>query len=45
MNEYLAQYMVAVEHPEVSAFEHLNMLLLRDRLAEQEPILTSDEKR
>jgi hypothetical protein len=43
MNEYLKQYSVAVEHPEVSGFEHLNMLMVRDRLAEQELSLTPDE--
>ena len=43
MNEYLKQYSVAVEHPEVSGFEHLNMLIVRDRLAEQELSLTPDE--
>ncbi len=45
MNEYLKRYVVAVEHPEVSAFEHLDMLMARDRLAEQENSLSSDEKR
>ena len=34
---------MAVEHPEVSGFEHLNMLMVRDRLAEQELSLTPDE--
>lgn len=45
MNEFLKRYEVAVEHPEVSAFEHLDMLMVRDRLAEQERSLSSDEKR
>lgn len=45
MNEDLKRYVVAVEHPEVSAFEHLDMLMVRDRLAEQEYSLSSDEKR
>jgi hypothetical protein len=45
MNEYLKRYIIAVEHPEVSAFEHLEMLLMRDRLAEQEYTLNNDEKR
>ena len=45
MNEYLKQYSVAVEHPEVSGFEHLNMLMVRDRLAEQELSLAPNEKR
>jgi hypothetical protein len=45
MNEYLKRYMIAVEHPEVSAFEHIDMLLVRDHLAEQEPSLNNDEKR
>lgn len=45
MNENLQHFMVAVEHPEVSAFEHLDMLMTRDRLAEQESSMTTDEKR
>ena len=44
MNKYLAHYLVAVEHPEVSAFEHLEMLLVRDKLAEQESSLTAEQR-
>jgi hypothetical protein len=44
MNRYLKHYLVAVEHPEVSGFEHLEMLLVRDKLAEQESLLTAEEK-
>ena len=45
MNQDLEHYLVAVEYPQVSAFEHLDMLMVRDRLAEQEQSLTSDDKR
>ena len=44
MNHYLKLYLVAVEHPEVSGFEQLEMLLVRDQLAEQESLLTAEEK-
>jgi len=27
MNELLERYMIAVEHPDVSGFEHLEMLI------------------
>ena len=44
MNKYLKHYFVAVEHPDVSAFEHREMLLVRDKLAEQESSLTVEQK-
>lgn len=44
MNKYLKHYSVAVEHPGVSGFEHLETLSIRDKLADQEASLTSDEK-
>jgi len=33
MNNYLQRYKIAVEQPEASGFEHLDLLLLRDKLA------------
>jgi hypothetical protein len=44
MNRLLAHYCVDVQHPEVSGAEHLEMLQIRDRLAELEPTLTSEEQ-
>jgi hypothetical protein len=44
MSKYLHDYLVAVEHPEVSGFEHLNMLLIRDQLARIEQQLSAEEK-
>lgn len=44
MNRLLAHYCVDVHHPEVSGAEHLEMLYIRDRLAELEPSLTPDEQ-
>lgn len=44
MNQYLEHYVTAVEHPEVSGFEHLEMLLVRDKLADQEANLTPSQK-
>ena len=40
MNRLLMHYCVDVQHPEVSGAEHLEMLQIRDRLAELEPMLT-----
>ncbi len=37
MNRLLVHYGVDVQYPEVSGAEHLEMLQLRDRLAELEP--------
>ena len=42
MNRLLMHYCVDVQHPEVSGAEHLEMLQIRDRLAELEPTLTSE---
>ena len=44
MNRLLAHYCVDVHHPDVSGAEHLEMLQIRDRLAELEPTLTSKEQ-
>jgi hypothetical protein len=44
MNRLLVHYGVDVQHPEVSGAEHLEMLQIRDRLAELEPTLTSEEQ-
>lgn len=45
MNRLLAHYCVDVKHPKVSGMEHLEMLQLRDRLAELQPALTPEEKK
>jgi hypothetical protein len=44
MNRLLVHYGVEVQHPGVSGAEHLEMLQIRDRLAEREPTLTSKEQ-
>ena len=44
MNRLLAHYCIAVQHPEVSGAEHLEMLQIRDQLALLEPTLTSEEQ-
>jgi hypothetical protein len=44
MNRLLVHYCVDVHHPEVSGAEHLEMLQIRDRLAELEPTLISEEQ-
>jgi hypothetical protein len=44
MNRLLAHYCVDVRHPDVSGAEHLEMLQIRDRLAELEPRLTPEEQ-
>ncbi len=44
MNRLLVHYGVDVQHPEVSGAEHLEMLQIRDRLAELESTLTSKEQ-
>jgi hypothetical protein len=44
MNRLLVHYCVDVQHPEVSGAEHLEMLQIRDRLAELGPTLTSEEQ-
>lgn len=43
MNKYLKRYIVAVEYPNVSGFEHLDMLMVRDELAARETELTDAE--
>jgi hypothetical protein len=44
MNRLLVHHSVDVQHPEVSGAEHLEMLQIRDRLAELESTLTSEEQ-
>jgi hypothetical protein len=44
MNRLVVHYCVDVQHPEVSGAEHLEMLQIRDRLAELESTLTSEEQ-
>lgn len=44
MNRLLQHYLIAVESPEVSGFEHLDMLMLRDKLVEQNEQLTARER-
>ena len=45
MNQLLVHYCVDVQYPEVSGAEHLEMLQIRDRLAELESTLTSEEQK
>jgi hypothetical protein len=44
MNELLKNYQVAVEHPNASGFEHLEMLMIRDKLAGWTVRLSRDEQ-
>ena len=44
MNRLITHYYVDVQHPEVSGAKHLEMLYIRDRLAEIESTLTSAEQ-
>jgi len=44
MNRLLQRYVIAVESPEVSGFEHLDMLMVRDKLAEQNEQFTVRER-
>lgn len=44
MNQLLAHYCVDVRHPEVSGAEHLEMLRIRDKLADIESTLTLEEQ-
>jgi len=44
MNYVLKKYCVSVEFPDVSGAEHLEMLQIRDRLAEIESDLSAAEK-
>lgn len=43
MNRHLKYYATAVKHPDVSGFEHLEMLMIRDKLAAQEANLSAEE--
>jgi hypothetical protein len=45
MNRLIVHYGMAVQHPQVSSAEHLEMLQIRDRLAELESTLTSEEQK
>lgn len=44
MNKYLAHYRVSLQHPGVSGFETLEMLMVRDKLMQQLASLSPDEK-
>ena len=44
MNRLLEHYQIDVEFPGVSGAEMLEMLIIRDQLAEQESILTNAER-
>ncbi|MEG3839170.1 hypothetical protein [Microcoleus sp. herbarium14] len=44
MNPLLNNYCVSVDFPDVSGAEHLEMLQIRDRLAESESQLSEEEK-
>jgi len=44
MNRYLRDYLVGVKSANVSGFEHLNTLMVRDRLFEQNKELTPEER-
>ena len=44
MNKYLQHYLIAVQHPEVSGFELLDMLMARDQLWQQWPSLSSQQQ-
>lgn len=44
MNALLRHYVVDVEHPDVSGFEHLEMLQIRSQLAELEATLSPQER-
>ena len=44
MNALLRHYRVDVEHPDVSGFEHLEMLQVRSQLAQLEATLSPQER-
>jgi hypothetical protein len=44
MNKLLQHYQIAVQHPGVSGFEALEMLMVRDRLMKQLASLTPEQK-
>ncbi len=43
MNKYLRDYLVGVQVPGASGFEHLNTLMVRDKLFEQNETLSPEE--
>lgn len=43
MNKYLEHYLAAVKHSNVSGFEHQEMLVVRDKLENEEQKLTAEE--
>ncbi|MBV7337369.1 hypothetical protein KFU94_55890 [Chloroflexi bacterium TSY] len=43
-NKHLKHYFVAVQHPEASGFEMLDMLMVRDKLASQFESLDAEEQ-
>jgi hypothetical protein len=45
IEQLLTDYAGGVRHPEVSGMEHLNLLMIRDRLAALEPQLTQVQRR
>jgi type III secretory pathway component EscV len=44
MNRYLEDYLAGVQAPAVSGFEHLNTLMVRDKLFEQNKTLSPEER-
>jgi hypothetical protein len=44
MNTLLQRYIVGTEFPEASGAEHLEMLQIRDRLLEEELVLSHEER-
>lgn len=44
MNQLLQNYSIQVDYPDVSGAEHLEVLQIRDRLAETEADFTSEER-
>ncbi len=44
MNPRVAYYCAAVQHPDVSGAEHLELLQLRDQLVSVEPLLPPEEQ-
>ncbi len=43
-HRHLTHYRIAVQHPDVSGFETLDTLMTRDKLLQQDAVLTSEEK-
>lgn len=44
MNNYLQHYLIAVQHPDVSRFELLDMIMVRDKLFVQWSSLTPQQQ-